>query len=165
MCFRLIALKIARRIRRAYCNGILYQKLEYFNDAKNEADNAKFENDMEKLLSALTDALPAIINAIAQIIVSILISFYFSWRLAWPMTCLGVVAFLWILVFTAFGMSATHQEAVLIQKTFQSLTSSISYRELCNKQYSVGIKRAAFFGIVAGSMQLFLFSGMGFGAL
>uniref|UniRef100_A0A914YBC9 ABC transmembrane type-1 domain-containing protein n=1 Tax=Panagrolaimus superbus TaxID=310955 RepID=A0A914YBC9_9BILA len=124
-----------------------------------------FESDMEKLCTALTDALPAIINSISQIVVSLLISFYFSWRLAWPITCLGIVAFLWISIFTAFGMSAIDQETELISKTFQSLTSSLSYRELCNKQYSIGIKRATFFGIVVGSMQLFLFFGMGLGAL
>uniref|UniRef100_A0AC34R6X4 ABC transmembrane type-1 domain-containing protein n=1 Tax=Panagrolaimus sp. JU765 TaxID=591449 RepID=A0AC34R6X4_9BILA len=165
VCFRLVALKVCRRVRRKYFRQMIIQPLNFFKQAANEKANCEFEGHVAKLAGAITDSLPAIITSISQVTVALLISFHFGWKLALPITGLGAFVVVWFLTFNALLMYDNKNEQKLARKTAEALKYSSTFREHCNKLFNLGIRKAAYSGILVGSIQLFIYIGMGLGAL
>ena len=164
-CFRLTTLKVSRRIRRRYFQSLISQRNEFYENKSHKEENAKFEADIEKFLKALTESLPNIISTIAQIVTALLISFSLSVKLSIPITALGIFCAFWFLVFNCFLTSETQKEQRFNAKTLEALKTSTTFKEHCQKQFYFGIRKSIFAGILIGSTQLFIYSGMGLGAL
>lgn len=164
-CFRLVTLKVSRRIRRRYFQSVIAQKNEFYENKTYQDENSKFEADIEKFSKALTESLPNIISTISQMTTALLISFSLSVKLALPITGLGIFCIFWFFIFNCLLTSETNKEQRLNAKTMEALRTSTTFKEHCQKQFYFGIRKSIFSGITIGSVQLFIYSGMGLGAL
>ncbi|KAE9551865.1 hypothetical protein FO519_004914 [Halicephalobus sp. NKZ332] len=164
-CFRLVALKVSRRIRRKYFQLLVSQKIDFFQNTVSGEENSRFEGDIEKFSKALMESLPNLVSTVSQMVSALLISLNLSTRLSLPIMGLGLFCIFWFSAFNLFLNSESKREQKINKKTLEALKTSSGFRSHCETQFSSGIKKSVFSGILAGSSQLFIYSSMGLGAL
>ena len=99
MCFRICALKIARRVRRACFRKALHQNIEFFATDIPDQILKSFEADVKELTTAVGDSLPNIVTTIVQFVVAAITAYTLTWRLSIAMTVFGILVCAWVLLF------------------------------------------------------------------
>uniref|UniRef100_A0A914QK12 ABC transmembrane type-1 domain-containing protein n=1 Tax=Panagrolaimus davidi TaxID=227884 RepID=A0A914QK12_9BILA len=165
ICFRHVALKLGRRFRRRYFQLLLLQSPEFYLSIKNKAMNERIEMDIQKLQTSFTDSLPTLITILMQFFSSFGMSFYLSSKLSIPISILGLAVFLFIFILTIFTIKFTQSELSINQESRKSIILSTTFFQWCNLHFSNGIKKSIIISLITGSLWLFMFGGMGVGAL
>ena len=103
MCFRICALKITRRVRRACFRKVIHKNIEFFGTDIPDEILKSFEADVKELTTAIGDSFPNIVTTIVQFAVAAITAYTLTWRLSIAMTIFGFLACIWILLFNWVG--------------------------------------------------------------
>uniref|UniRef100_A0AC34EZM9 ABC transmembrane type-1 domain-containing protein n=1 Tax=Panagrolaimus sp. ES5 TaxID=591445 RepID=A0AC34EZM9_9BILA len=149
VCFRFVALKVTRRLRRTYFRSALHQDIEFFQIHQSHEFNKSISDDIQKVTASISDTLPAIVTCFFQVAAACVTAYTLTWRLSWVVNCLAIGCGLWVMILMKVKCPENHGEL----------------EKLLKRQLHCGTRKGLFQGTLAGSLQLFLFLGMGTGAI
>uniref|UniRef100_A0A914Y013 ABC transmembrane type-1 domain-containing protein n=1 Tax=Panagrolaimus superbus TaxID=310955 RepID=A0A914Y013_9BILA len=98
VCFRFVALKVTRRLRRTYFRAALHQNIEFFQIHQSHTFNKTISDDIKKVTASISDTLPAIVTAIIQVAAACVTAYTLTWRLSWVVNCLAIGCGLWVMI-------------------------------------------------------------------
>ncbi|KAE9551355.1 hypothetical protein FO519_005437 [Halicephalobus sp. NKZ332] len=164
MCFRICALKISRRVRRACFRKALYQNLEFFGTDIPDEILKSFEADTKELTTAIGDSFPNIVTTIVQFAVAIITAYTLTWRLSIAMTVFGILVCGWVLLFNWLIKRQAAKEKLLESRFKEAVDSREDFEDHLRKSQKAGIVKGFLNGTLTGSLQFFIFFGMAISA-